>query len=90
MTRTEVARSAIYYAACVAQEALAGGPLADELAEAGVTVIGPKTLAESVTKMREGPLDTVTRADGLPPDIEFRDCSPDANLDWIHRRDGQT
>jgi alkylation response protein AidB-like acyl-CoA dehydrogenase len=34
MLKTEVARSAIYYAACVAQEALAGGPLADELAEA--------------------------------------------------------
>jgi alkylation response protein AidB-like acyl-CoA dehydrogenase len=29
-----VARSAIYYAACVAQEALEGGPLAGELSEA--------------------------------------------------------
>ena len=34
MLKTEVARSAIYYAACVAQEALQGGPLAAELAEA--------------------------------------------------------
>lgn len=34
MLRTEVARSAIYYAACVAQEALEGGPLAGELREA--------------------------------------------------------
>lgn len=34
MLKTEVARSAIYYAACVAQEALEGGPLADELGEA--------------------------------------------------------
>jgi len=34
MLRTEVARSAIYYAACVAQEALQGGPMADELGEA--------------------------------------------------------
>lgn len=34
MLKTEVARSAIYYAACVAQEALAGGPLAAELSEA--------------------------------------------------------
>ncbi len=34
MLRTEVARSAIYYAACVAQEALEGGPLAGELSEA--------------------------------------------------------
>jgi alkylation response protein AidB-like acyl-CoA dehydrogenase len=34
MLRTEVARSAIYYAACVAQEALEGGPMAGELGEA--------------------------------------------------------
>lgn len=34
MLQTEVARSAIYYAACVAQEALEGGPLAGELSEA--------------------------------------------------------
>lgn len=34
MLQIEVARSAAYYAACVASEALEGGPLADELAEA--------------------------------------------------------
>jgi alkylation response protein AidB-like acyl-CoA dehydrogenase len=34
MLRTEVARSAIYYAACIAQEAREDGPLGDELAEA--------------------------------------------------------
>jgi alkylation response protein AidB-like acyl-CoA dehydrogenase len=34
MLQTEVARSAVYYAACVAQEALEGGPLAGELGEA--------------------------------------------------------
>ena len=34
MLRVEAARSAVYYAACVAEEALQGGPLADELAEA--------------------------------------------------------
>ena len=34
MLKTEVARSAIYYAACIAQEALEGGPLAPELGEA--------------------------------------------------------
>jgi alkylation response protein AidB-like acyl-CoA dehydrogenase len=34
MLKTEVARSAVYYAACVAQEALEGGPLAGELSEA--------------------------------------------------------
>ncbi|MEP4146622.1 MAG: acyl-CoA dehydrogenase family protein [Halioglobus sp.] len=34
MLQTEVARSGIYYAACVAQEALSGGDLATELPEA--------------------------------------------------------
>lgn len=34
MLRTEVARSACYYAACVADDAWGGGPLATELAEA--------------------------------------------------------
>jgi alkylation response protein AidB-like acyl-CoA dehydrogenase len=34
MLKSEVARSAAYYAACVAQEALEGGPLAGELPEA--------------------------------------------------------
>ena len=34
MLRNEVARSAVYYAACIADDALSSGPLADELAEA--------------------------------------------------------
>lgn len=34
MTRVEAARSGVYYAACIAQEKLEGGPLAAELAEA--------------------------------------------------------
>lgn len=34
MLRTEVARSALYYAACVAEESISGGPLAGDLAEA--------------------------------------------------------
>lgn len=34
MLRAEVAKSAVYYAACVAQEAINDGPLANELAEA--------------------------------------------------------
>jgi hypothetical protein len=53
-----------------------------ELAAAGVTVIGPKR--------RGGTLDAVVRADGLVPDIEFRDPSAGATFDWIHRRDGAT
>jgi alkylation response protein AidB-like acyl-CoA dehydrogenase len=34
MVKAEAARSAVYYAACVAQEAMEGGPLGAELAEA--------------------------------------------------------
>ncbi len=34
MLQTEVARSAVYYAACVAQEAMDGGESAEELPEA--------------------------------------------------------
>ena len=33
-------------------------------------------------------LGEVVRMDGLAPDVEFRDVSPQARLDWIHRRDG--
>ena len=34
MTKSEAARSGVYYAACIAQDALVNGPLADELREA--------------------------------------------------------
>ena len=34
MVKVEASRSAVYYAACIADEALAGGPLGRELAEA--------------------------------------------------------
>ncbi len=34
MLKTEVARSGVYYAACVAEESMKGGPLENELAEA--------------------------------------------------------
>jgi hypothetical protein len=62
----------------------------DELAKAGVSVIGPKPLAASVSRMREGALGAVARADGLAPDIEFRNPSSGAKFDWIHRRHGDT
>lgn len=54
----------------------------NQLAAAGVTVIGPKH--------REGALEAIVRADGLAPDIEFRRASSGANFDWIHRRAGAT
>ena len=61
----------------------------NELANAGVAVIGPG-FAESVAKLREGPFEAVTRADGLAPDVEFREPSTGAQFDWIHRRVGAT
>jgi hypothetical protein len=61
-----------------------------DLAEAGVTVVGPKTFAASVPKLREGSLDSVVKADGLLPDIEFHNPSAGARFDWIHRRSGET
>ena len=62
----------------------------NQLAAEGVPVIGPQSLAGTVAKLRDGTLDAVARADGLAPDIEFRDPSPGSNFDWIHRRDGET
>ncbi|MHB0958673.1 MAG: glycosyl hydrolase [Pirellulaceae bacterium] len=62
----------------------------NELAEAGVMVVGPSTFAGSVTNLRQEPVDALTRTDGLPPDIEFRDPSHGAEFDWIHRRAGDT
>ena len=35
-------------------------------------------------------LDQVVKADGLPPDVEFRQPSPKSRFDWIHRRTGPT
>ncbi|KKK87497.1 hypothetical protein LCGC14_2752640, partial [marine sediment metagenome] len=54
--------------------------LADALwsAEASGRVISDMTLDEIVQK------------DGLSPDVEFRDASPKAKFDWIHRRDGES
>ncbi len=33
-------------------------------------------------------LDEIVKADGLAPDVEFRDAGSGAKLDWIHRRIG--
>lgn len=53
-----------------------------QLAEAGVQVIGPG--------YREGSLESIVRADGLLPDVEFSKASPNARFEKIHRRDGET
>jgi hypothetical protein len=61
----------------------------NELAAAGVTVIGPAARLAEIPKLRQETLDAITRADGQLPDIEFRTSSPGAKFDWIHRRDGE-
>ncbi len=87
-----------------------------ELAEAGVTVVGPRPIAapgltdyprsdEQVQELADAlwageaasdrvisgvTLDEIVQRDGLPPDVEFRNASPQAKLDWIHRRDGDS
>lgn len=61
----------------------------NELAAAGVTVIGATNFAAAVEKLRVASLDAVVRADGLAPDLEFLDSAQGADFDWIHRRDGQ-
>lgn len=53
-----------------------------QLADAGVQVIGPG--------YRKGTLEGILSADGLVPDIEFRNASPNARFEKIHRRDGET
>ncbi len=60
----------------------------NELADAGVPVIGPRQFAGAVPKMREGTMDSVAKSDGFPPDVEFRKPSGEARLEWIHRRTG--
>jgi hypothetical protein len=53
----------------------------EELAKAGLTVVGPNSLAAVVSNLREEPLESVVRTDGLAPDIEFRNPSPGAEFD---------
>jgi hypothetical protein len=60
----------------------------NELAAGGVTVIGPEKYSRSVAKMRSGELHSIALADGLAPDVEFRNLSSGAKFDWIHRIHG--
>ncbi|MEI6785408.1 MAG: glycosyl hydrolase, partial [Verrucomicrobiota bacterium] len=62
----------------------------NELAAAGVAVIGPASRLADVPKLRQGALDAITLADGQRPDIEFHTSVSGAKFDWIHRRDGKT
>ena len=65
----------------------------NELAEAGVTVVGPKSLEQAVGQLRVGDWrENTARADNLAPDIEIRvvqGAQPSA-LAWIHRSDVET
>jgi hypothetical protein len=70
------------YPACDAQvKQLADALWGAEPASAGERPIGTGRLIWGKS------LDAIVRADGVPPDIEFRDASPQAKFDWIHRRD---
>ena len=60
----------------------------NELAETGVTVVGPAIFGGAVTKLRQDTLDAIVKADGVLPDVEFRNRGAGMSLDWIHRRDG--
>jgi hypothetical protein len=62
----------------------------NELAAAGVAVIGPQALATGVPNLRVGALTDVVSKDSLLPDIGFKTSVPGAKFDWIHRRDGET
>ena len=59
----------------------------NELAEAGVMVIGPPQFADAVPGMRQGALDDIVNADRVLPAIEFYNSSDGAKFDWIHRHD---
>jgi hypothetical protein len=62
----------------------------NELAAAGVHVIGPQALATGVPNLHVGTLTDVVSKDSLVPDIAFKSSIPGAKFDWIHRRDGET
>ena len=62
----------------------------NELAAAGVTIIGPASRLADVPKLRQGALDAITRADGQLPDIAFKTSIPGTKFDWIHCCDGET
>ena len=57
---------------------------------------GPEETASGHRKTGSGrliwgqSLDEVVQTDGLAPDVEFRNASPDARLDWIHRSDSNS
>ena len=59
--------------------------LADALWPADSAASGPRKIGSG--RLISGmTLDEIVQADGLAPDVEFRDVNPQARLDWIHRR----
>lgn len=59
----------------------------NELAEAGVTIIGPPQFADPMPRMRQGTLDDIVKADRVLPAIEFHNSTDGAKFDWIQRHD---
>jgi alpha-L-rhamnosidase/Bacterial Ig-like domain len=62
--------------------------LADALWGTGPVVAGTRQVGAGrvISSMTPG---AIVNADNLAPDIEFRLVSPEARLDWIHRREGE-
>jgi len=63
------------------------GRLADALWPANPATSGQRRIG-SGRLISDMTLDEIVQVDSLAPDIEFRDVSTQAKLDWIHRRDG--
>jgi hypothetical protein len=76
-----------------------------ELVEAGATVVGPKPteavslrdsdaevkeIASSLRIISDKPAREVLRAAGVKPDFEFSGGDAQTDLDYVHRRDGNT
>jgi hypothetical protein len=57
----------------------------NDLAEAGVQVIGPEKYRTAIPRLRSGTLESITLSDQLPPDIEFLNTSKNSDFEWIHR-----
>lgn len=59
----------------------------NELADAGVTIIGPTPFSGAVARLQQGELAEIVKSDALLPDIEFHNSSEGVKFDWIHRYD---
>jgi hypothetical protein len=75
---------------------LVGFPRSESEVQAHADALwGPQTAESGMRGVGQGrviwgrSLEEVIRADGLQPDVELRGAAPGAELDWIHRHDGE-